>query len=336
MAYYISSLQVGSFVNAHTRMRDKSILDVSVATRVLTVPIEGDSKTILPGHLLLPAKFVQTSRVDVVAQVIECSIFDERHQLIFSIFEASQLDQGSGHFNVRLLVGAANVVDQSNFSLEKNDLERSRNVFHVQKVAGVLASTVQCDGTTAKQLIDELRDQLLRVLMRAVHVVSAGDDNGHAKGAVIRLRQELGTGFRRCIRVGGLKNLKVQTNVRTRFPAELQRKEENGYVTYLFLVHRLLISTLLSVDFVGGNVNESLDSGSLRRLQQNVSSHDVVLGELERISERVVNMGLRREVHDGVDLFRLQNEIDQVGAANVSLHKLVVGQVLDAVKILQA
>ena len=83
-------------------------------------------------------------------------------------------------------------------------------------------------------------------------------------------------------------------------------------------------------------MNEALDSGSLRRLQQNVSSHDVVLGELERISERVVNMGLRREVHDGVDLFRLQNEIDQVGAANVSLHKLVVGQVLDAVKILQA
>lgn len=106
-------------------------------------------------------------------------------------------------------------------------------------------------------------------------------------------------------------------------------------LTYLFLVHGLLISTLLSIDFIGGNVNESLDSRSLRRLQQNVSSHDVVLGKLERISERVVDVGLRREVHDGVDLFRFQNKIDQVGAANVALHKLVVRQVLNAVKILQ-
>lgn len=82
-------------------------------------------------------------------------------------------------------------------------------------------------------------------------------------------------------------------------------------------------------------MNKSLDSRSLRRFQQNVSSHDVVLGELERISERVVDMSLHGEVHDGVNLFRFQNKIDQVRAADVSLYELVVGQVLDAVKVLQ-
>lgn len=65
-------------------------------------------------------------------------------------------------------------------------------------------------------------------------------------------------------------------------------------------------------------------------------THDVVLCELERIPERVIHVGLRRKVHDGINLFSLDHEVDQIGAADVALHELVVGVVLDLVQVGEA
>lgn len=64
-------------------------------------------------------------------------------------------------------------------------------------------------------------------------------------------------------------------------------------------------------------------------------SHYVVLRELERVSERIVDVSLRREVHNCVDFLRLEDEIHQIRGANVSLDELVVRQVFHAVQILK-
>lgn len=57
-------------------------------------------------------------------------------------------------------------------------------------------------------------------------------------------------------------------------------------------------------------------------LQQDVGAVDVVLGELEGVSEGVVHVRLRCEVQDGVDLFLPQDVRYHVRRADVSLDEL--------------
>ena len=82
-------------------------------------------------------------------------------------------------------------------------------------------------------------------------------------------------------------------------------------------------------------MDETFDSIDFGWLEEYVSSHYIVLRELERVSERVVNMSLRRKVHNRVDFLRLQNEIHQIRWANVSLYELIVRQMFHAVQILR-
>lgn len=60
----------------------------------------------------------------------------------------------------------------------------------------------------------------------------------------------------------------------------------------------------------------------LGTLQQDVRSVDVVLSELEGISEGIVDMRLRGEVKDRIDLFLSEQVRDEVGRADVALHEL--------------
>lgn len=66
-----------------------------------------------------------------------------------------------------------------------------------------------------------------------------------------------------------------------------------------------------------------------------MGSVNVVLGELETVSERVVNMGLRGKVHYGVNGLCDEKEINEVSATNVTLHKFEVGIGSRRTKILE-
>lgn len=66
-----------------------------------------------------------------------------------------------------------------------------------------------------------------------------------------------------------------------------------------------------------------------------MGSVNVVLGELETVSERVVNMGLGGKVHYGVNGLCDEKEINEVSATNVSLHKFEVGIGSRRTKILE-
>ena len=60
---------------------------------------------------------------------------------------------------------------------------------------------------------------------------------------------------------------------------------------------------------------------------------DIVLGERERVPKAIIDMGLRRKVHNGVNFLFFQHIVDQVGRADVPLHELVVLVVLDLVQV---
>jgi hypothetical protein len=106
-------------------------------------------------------------------------------------------------------------------------------------------------------------------------------------------------------------------------------------MTHLLLIHGGLVAHLLAVDLVRTDVHEPLDAMHLCRLQEHMCAQDVVLGELKGVAERVIHVGLRGEVHDGVDLLLRQHVIYQVRTADVSLDELVIRVVLDLVQVRQ-
>ena len=62
---------------------------------------------------------------------------------------------------------------------------------------------------------------------------------------------------------------------------------------------------------------------------------NIVLGELEAVTEGVVDVSLRSEVHDGVDVLGDEKVVDEVGAGDVALDELEVGGGFGRVEVLE-
>ena len=145
------------------------------------------------------------------------------------------------------------------------------------------------------------------------------DNQGQVKRTRVRLGDKLGPGLGGGVRVGGLQHLVFE--------------------------HGFLVRGAFSVDFVGGDVDETLHAvdlcvcvcvcvcvlcewvglgggalcyinffclTDLGRFEEDVGAQDVVLGEGERVPKGVVDVGLGGEVHDGVDLFLFEDVVDEV------------------------
>lgn len=71
-------------------------------------------------------------------------------------------------------------------------------------------------------------------------------------------------------------------------------------------------------------------------LEQDVRSKDVALGEIEGIPKTVIDVGLRREMHDGIDPFLGHDVRDQVGGGDVSLDEFEVFETGDVIEVGEA
>ena len=65
-------------------------------------------------------------------------------------------------------------------------------------------------------------------------------------------------------------------------------------------------------------------------------SVDVCLGECERVSKGVINVGLGCKVENGINVVLLEYVCYKITTANISFHEFEVGEILDLVKILKA
>mmetsp|Transcript_5044 Transcript_5044/g.11863 ORF Transcript_5044/g.11863 Transcript_5044/m.11863 type:complete len:377 (-) Transcript_5044:10-1140(-) len=291
-------------------MRHERALDIPEAIRVLLVPLDGHFEPVVEGDELPPPKAVKLRTVDRVPEIVETTVGHEGDEGVLAFLELKDVDQALRDLEVGQLVGPTDVVDLAQLALEQDEFECARHIGHVEEIPGVRAGPVQGHAPPPEELVGELRDELLRVLVRPVHVVPAGHDYGEVERAVVRFDQELGRGLGGGVRVGRLEDV--------------------------LLAHGVLVGFALPVYLVRGHVHEALDSMNLRRLQKNVRAVDVVLRELERVAEGVVDMRLGGEVHDGVDLLRLEDVVHQVGRADIALDELVVRAVVQAVQVLQA
>ena len=178
----------------------------------------------------------------------------------------------------------------------------------VDGVEGVLLSTGPEEGSAVGSAAGSTAGSEVGV-DTATH--TARDDHGQPEGPVVGLHEELGRCLGRRVRVGGLEDVVL----------------DHG---------RRLHGLALAVDLVCRDVDEANHIVHLGRFQQHVRAEDVVPRELERVAERVVDVRLRREVHDRVDLLRLQNVVDEVRRADVALDEFVVRQRRDLLEVREA
>lgn len=130
-------------------------------------------------------------------------------------------------------------------------------------------------------------------LVRTVDVVAADDDDWELEALLVRVHQHLCGGLGGGVWVGW--------------------GEEAG------LEEIIIVILNLSVDLIGGDVDEALDPDLLGRLEKNVSAVDVSVGETVRVSETQVNVGLRGEVEDGVNVVALEAVHDLRGVRDVAM-----------------
>lgn len=293
-------------------MSNKRVFDVSITIGVSLVPVNSNFKSFLPAHLLLPSKLVQLSRIDSVTQIVELSIRNKGNIVLFILLLSKHLDQALGYLKVGKFVTSSNVVDQSIFSLVKDAVECTCDIYNVEKVTGIASISVDGDGKSTQDLVSELGDELLGELMGSVYIVSPSDDTWKLERTVVGLDEELSSSLGCSIRVSRLKNV--------------------------LFVHWLGVKVFsLSVYLISRNVNEPLHCvAHLCALEENVCSVDVRLGECERVSKGVINVGLGCKVKHGINVVLLEYICYKITTANVSFHEFEVGEILNLIKILKA
>mmetsp|Transcript_31709 Transcript_31709/g.77642 ORF Transcript_31709/g.77642 Transcript_31709/m.77642 type:complete len:268 (+) Transcript_31709:168-971(+) len=247
-----------------SRVGDEALAVVGPPFQVsgILVPCRGHAQAVFPADLLRPAEFAELASVNVVAGVVEGSVLYVGDVVVWVVGKVKDLDEVVDGLQVGLLQGGANVVDSVDFGPVQNDVKGPCAVGGVDVVAGVRAVAVDEDFLAGGQQAAGLGDELIGELHGPVDVVSAGHDDGHAKGDGVGSANKLGGGLCAGVRVGG---------------------RQHG----LFLLH----GGLAAVHLVGGDVYEAGDLSVLAcRLEEDVCADDVVCGEGNGGLEGVVHV----------------------------------------------
>lgn len=145
--------------------------------------------------------------------------------------------------------------------------------------------------------------------MGAVDVVAADDDDGELEALLVRVDQHLSGGLGGGVGVGGGKDASLE---------------------------EVIVLVLdLAVDLVGGDVDEALDADLLGGLEQHVGAVDVGVGEAVRVTEAQVDVRLRGEVEDGVDVVALEAVHHLGGVGDVALVEGEVALVIEGARVVE-
>ena len=153
------------------------------------------------------------------------------------------------------------------------------------------------------------RGRTLGELVGAVDVVAADDDDGELEALLVRVDQHLGGGLGGGVGVGG--------------------GEDAGLEEVIILILNL------TVDLIGGDVDEALDADLLGRLEQHVGAVDVGVGETVRVSEAQVDVRLGGEVKNGVDVVALEAVHHLGGVGDVALVEGEVPLVIEGAGVVE-
>lgn len=298
------------------------------------VPLDSDANTLLERGLLVPTKVAELRAVDSVAAVVEgtvVGVLDPLVELLLGLVGDLKVGEELGaEGQVGDLVVGADVVDLADGTLVEDGVKGIGGVTGEQVTAGWGTVTVENDGLAAVQEAGELGDDLcggllvdcarsqlvggrvkltLGELVGTVNVVAANNDDGELEALLVRVHQHLGGGLGGSVRVGGGKDAGLEEVI--------------------------ILILNLTVNFIGGDVDEALDADLLGRLEQDVSAVDVGVGETVGVSEAQVDVGLGSEVEDGVNVVALEAVHHLGGVGDVSLVEGEVPLVIEGTGVVE-
>ena len=152
-------------------------------------------------------------------------------------------------------------------------------------------------------MLRENRRRTFGVLVRAVDVVAAHDDGGELEALLVRVHEHLGGGLAGCVGVGRRQDAALQQVV--------------------------VVVLGLAVNLVGRDVDEAPDAHLLGALEQHVGAVHVGMREAVRVAEAQVDVRLRGEVEDGVDVVPLEAVDDLGRVGDVPLVECEVAPVVE-------
>ena len=191
-----------------------------------------------------------------------------------------------------LVLFAADVIGLARRAFAKHELDRGAVIADVQPLAPLPAVAVDRQRLTVERVRHEERDQLLRVLVRAIGVRATRDARIDPEGT------------------DGGEHLEVS--------ARLRRRVRAGWPQRVALARALALGNV-AVDLVGRDLDEP-DPGVTGETEQHVGAEHVGLDELGRAEDRAVDVCLRGEVDDRL---RAGGGLrDRVGIADVAVEEL--------------
>ena len=222
---------------------------------------------------------------------------------------AGQLDHPLDHLDVLALVGAADVVGLAGAALHQHRVDAAAEVLDVEPVADLLAVAVDRQRVAVQGVEDDQRDQLLRVLARAVVVGAAHDRGLDPVGVDVGGDEQVAGRLGRRVGRGGVERRGLGEG------AGLDR----------------------AVDLVGRDLQVAVDAELAGGVEQGAGADHVGAGEGVLVVDRAVDVGLGGEVDDRVAaLHRLAHDRrvldradDQLGALGQVLAPAGVGELVE-------
>ena len=198
---------------------------------------------------------------------------------------AGQLDQPLRHLEVLVLVAAADVVDLAGPALAQDELDPGAVVLDVEPVPHLAAVAVQRQRLAVERVGDEQRDELLRILVRAVRVRAARDRGVDAERAHIGGDEQVAGRLGRAVRA--------------------RRPQRIGLA-------RGAAGLEVAVHLVRRDLDEPLPRLA-QMLEQDLRPAELGAAELLGAEDRPVDVRLGGEVHDRVAAARGAGDVLRLG-----------------------
>ena len=248
------------------------------------------------------------------------------------------LDDDLDDVDVLPLVEAADIISLGNLTLMEDEVDGTGVVLHVEPVAHVLSLAVDRQRLTVADVVDKERYQLLRELVGTVVVRAVGHHHRHAVGIVEGTHKMVGAGLGSAVGRVRIVLRGLQEELVAVGQVVLRARCRRGEGRFDALRMRQL---QCAIHLVGRDVVEALALILLRQalpvelgsLQQRERTHHIGLCKGEGVFDRAVYVALGSQMDDAVYLLVLHQLQEGVEVADVHLHKLVVGLLLNVLQV---
>jgi hypothetical protein len=247
-------------------------------------------------YFWFPSEFsAYLGRIDRIAEIMSFSVFYIGDILLsFAHFFQDEF----GNFEITVFIIPSDIVDRGLPCSQKYFPYSIAVILDIEPVADIGPIAVEGDCLILTEEVDTVGDEFLTILVRTVVIRAAGDDIVEAIGATIGFHEEIASCLARTIGARGIDGriFREKSSIRE-----------------------------ISIDFIGRNMMESLESKCSMGIEEILRTDDIGLREKSWIFYTIIHMTLCGEVDDiGREIF-LVDFLYLGSVSDIRLFEKIVG-----------